>query len=677
MYVALALALLAGIAVFAYSPGLKGVFVFDSVERVVRNESLRMESIAPRQLLGAAYAAEAGYPQRGLAYVSLALNYYLSGERFDPFAFKLTNLAIHLVNGLLVFALAGLILARWCEARTGGARPTSSTGILVMACVAAGVWMLHPIQLTSVLYVIQRMTSLAGTCVLGGAIVYLLARARLEQGRKHALTLMYVGVVGFTTVGFLFKQNAFLLPVFAAVLEVFVFDRRRLAAPDRLKLRVYFGLTLVLPALAAVVVLVAGAELGASSYAFRDFDMVQRLLTQARVLFFYVGLLLVPDIRRFGLYHDDIGVSVGFLEPVTTLLAVVAWIAIATLVVRGARHRAPWAFAIAWFLVGHAVESSILPLEIAHEHRNYVPSIGIWVAFAYYAGALWERAGRLRSLVPAAIAAWLVVLTVVTGLRAEAWRRPAALMDSLARHHPASYRAASGYAFNSVPRDADLGLRFDAFRRAAALSDDAVSPLIEMSKIAVALGLYLDEAVQQSPAAVDASGAPSVLDRALIADNEQNALLLSALDDEIGRRLGSARPRTDNVVALVALVDCSLNGSLECTTLRGNATRWHDSALSNERLSETLRAALELSLAKLHVLAGDDDEAVRHARLAGRAAGDNFTYRLQEATLYALLERWGDLSDALGEIENRFPMRSRADPRYASLRSRLDSGTIQ
>jgi hypothetical protein len=399
-------------------------------------------------------------------------------------------------------------------------------------------------------------------------------------------------------------------------------------------------------------------------------------LTQARVLFFYASLLALPELGRFGLFHDDIAASVALTDPWTTLAAVVAWVVVAILVVRGARQRAPWAFAIAWFLVGHALESSILPLELAHEHRNYAPSVGVSIALAYYAGALWRKVARLRMLVPAALVVWLTLLTLITYVRADAWRDPAVLMASLARHHPGSYRSVSGYAFNSVARNADLSVRFDAFQRAAALNGQVVSPLIEMTKLALALGYYMGGLEQAPKPRGDEGGSMRIGDMELRADIGHNALLVSALDEEISRRLGNERPRIGNVVALISLVDCSVGGSRACADLRENATRWHASALSNERLPVHLRAVLELSIAKLYAIAGDGDEAVHHARLAGRLASDSLTYRLQEATLYALLERWEELGMALATIDARFPVRAPADSAYRDLRALYDRSRI-
>jgi hypothetical protein len=41
------------------------------------------------------------------------------------------------------------------------------------------------------------------------------------------------------------------------------------------------------------------------------------------------------------------------------------------------------AFAVLWFLVGHSLESTVFPLEIIHEHRNYLPALGPLLALTY------------------------------------------------------------------------------------------------------------------------------------------------------------------------------------------------------------------------------------------------------------------------------------------------------
>lgn len=672
--IALVILALAAVAVYVYAPGLNGVFVFDSVERVIRSESLRMDSFGIEQLLGAAYAAQSDYPQRGLAYVTLALNYFLADQQFEPFAFKLTNLIIHIANALLVVVLARLILSRWRQSDVIDVGRVDSPQVAALAVLAMALWLLHPIQLTSVLYVVQRMTSLAATWVLIGSILFMLARARFQQRRRYALALMFGSVIVCTGMGFLCKQSALLLPAYIAVLELFLFERNGLSAAQKRGLLCYFGVTLAIPAMAGVVVLLTHPEFITAGYESRDFNMPQRLMTQARVMFFYLGLLLIPDIRRFGLYHDDIATSTGLLDPLTTIAALTAWAVVLLAILWGARRRAPWAFAAAWFVVGHGMESTILPLEQVHEHRNYAPSAGLWIAVAYYAGTVWERAGRMRPLVLVAMGVWILSLALVSHLRAQAWQNPATLMESLARHHPESYRSVVGYAFNSLPANTDLLVRFDAFKRAAMLNDGVVVPLMEMAKLATVVDFFIgSESLTSRSGSGESSGIP-IPDMRLLADAVHNARLLDALDKEINRRLSSEVVRTESVAALVALVDCALNGNRECKSLREKSMRWHDSAASNARLPADYNAVLELSLAKIHAVTGEYDAAVRHARRAGQLAADNLGYRLQEATLYALLGRWDDLSVVLNEVEKRFPVRANSDPMFRDLRSRYVDG---
>ncbi|NCF83578.1 MAG: hypothetical protein GWP74_18420 [Proteobacteria bacterium] len=667
--VGLAIVILIGVAVAAYAPGLDGLFVFDSVERVIRNESLQMSSPDTEQFLAAAYAAQADYPQRGLAYVTLALNYYFAGQQFGPFAFKATNLAIHILNGLLVLILAKLILSRWWQLGVLKSRQDPSFRIVVLAIVAMGLWLLHPIQLTSVLYVVQRMTSLAATWVLAGAIVFVIARARFQEGRRYAFALMSGGVGVCVVLGFLCKQSALLLPAYIAVLELFLFDRGALSSARKRALALYFGDALILPVLLGLAIVLVVPELIVAGYEGREFDMPQRLLTQARVLFFYLGLLLIPDIRRFGLYHDDVVTSTGLFSPGITVVAVLAWAVILVLIVWGARRRQPWAFAATWFLVGHGMESTILPLELVHEHRNYVPSVGIWVAVVYYACVAWEHAGRRRWLVVSVLGVWLLTLAMVSHMRAQSWRSPPVLMETLARHHPDSYRSAVDYAFNSIPLDADLSIRFDAFKRAATLDSRTVVPLIEMAKIATALGNFIADGERVAHSSMDTV---PIAELKLLADGEHNARLLATLDELIKGRLSVRSVRTDSVIALISLVDCALNADRECLALRDNSRRWHDSALSNERLPANYAAALQLSVAKILASTGDYDAAVRRAQRAGELAADSLEYRLQEATLYALLQRWDDLTITLDDVESRFPVRANADPRFRNLRGRRE-----
>ncbi|HTN61847.1 MAG TPA: hypothetical protein VL147_09860, partial [Devosia sp.] len=112
-----------------------------------------------------------------MASLSFAANYLATG--LDPYWMKLTNLVIHLLNGLLVFLLARALLVAASKSIAAEAAPTevaSRTG--VTAALIAGAWMLLPINLTAVVYVVQRMESMANLFVLLGLIGYMAGRRR-------------------------------------------------------------------------------------------------------------------------------------------------------------------------------------------------------------------------------------------------------------------------------------------------------------------------------------------------------------------------------------------------------------------------------------------------------------------------------------------------------------------
>ena len=178
-----------------------------------------------------------------------------------------------------------------------------------------------------------------------------------------------------------------------------------------------------------------------AGYQLRPFSLTERLLTEGRVLWFYLDLIVAPDLKAFGLYHDDFVVSTGLLSPWTTLpallglagLVLLAWLA---------RTRAPVvAFGILWFLIGHALESTVLPLELVHEHRNYLPVLGILLAAGWALMLALERQGSHRRIGVVLAAAALGYSSFLTALRSHQFGDEVRRTQVEARDHPSSARA--------------------------------------------------------------------------------------------------------------------------------------------------------------------------------------------------------------------------------------------
>ena len=178
-----------------------------------------------------------------------------------------------------------------------------------------------------------------------------------------------------------------------------------------------------------------------AGYINRDFTLTERLLTQARVLWFYLGLIFLPSLGRMGLYHDDFSLSTSLWQPLSTFPAVAALLAMLSAALLLARRYPAFLFSVGFFLIGHSIESSVIPLEMVHEHRNYLPLFGPLFGSVLAIYTLWQHHPGLRRLLAGAGVIVLLGLALLTTRRAADWGNDLqrALLD--ARHHPDSPRS--------------------------------------------------------------------------------------------------------------------------------------------------------------------------------------------------------------------------------------------
>ena len=152
------LPLLLALVTLVYWPGLGGGFDFDDFPNIVNNTALHVRFGDPcRAWLAAAFSSPASDLQRPLAMLTFALNHALTG--LDPYWMKATNLAIHLLNTLLVWIVARVLLATF---------GVDATRRGILALWLAAFWSLASVNLLGVLFVVQRMESLCHTFVLAG-----------------------------------------------------------------------------------------------------------------------------------------------------------------------------------------------------------------------------------------------------------------------------------------------------------------------------------------------------------------------------------------------------------------------------------------------------------------------------------------------------------------------------
>src|SRR5690606_650750 len=221
---------------------------------------------------------------------------------------------------------------------------------------------------------------------------------------------------------------------------------------------------LTLGTLVPVLALIAGiiARWDALTYyGSRPFDLGERLLSQSRALCEYLFHILVPSLRGGGLYHDDFAISRGLMTPWTTLPAVLCVVALIIGAIFSVRRRPILAFALLWFFCAHALESTVFPLELYFEHRNYLPMFGILFALAIW---VVEGKSRGRAWVMPLAGLWLAFASWLTYVQAPIWGNRSALVAVWAIDRPDSPRAVQQQA-------ADYYLRGQADQAANTLLD--------------------------------------------------------------------------------------------------------------------------------------------------------------------------------------------------------------
>jgi len=355
----LLLSLLAIIVVLIYTPSLTTPFIFDDISNIRDNPHIRIPALSLENLVWAGFHSPIA--NRPVANISFALNYYANG--YNPVGFHVVNVLIHIVSGFLLYFLAKATLA-------SPALKSQYAQLGWIPFFTVFIWIVHPLQTQSVSYLVQRMNSLEAMFYILAILLY--ARFRLSE-HSRLKWLLFAGCNGSGLLAFGTKEISATLPVFIILYEWYFFQGLK----GRWGLRHLW----VLLAAGLVVTLIALAYLKndpiaqiLSSYNYRDFTLIQRVLTQFRVVLFYISLLIWPRPSRLNLDHD-FALSYSLTDPISTLFAMLAILALIAAAVLTARRNRLISFCILWFFGNLAIESSVLGLELIFEHRTYLPSM--------------------------------------------------------------------------------------------------------------------------------------------------------------------------------------------------------------------------------------------------------------------------------------------------------------
>lgn len=409
---AVVVVVLAALVAAAYGNSLQGGFPYDNRSQIL--DDVRLQAVTVENLRRL-FTEDLWWPRavsglyRPVTKVTFLANYAVLGNGDRPLGYHLVNLALHLLNAVLVYLL-GLEI-----------------GMPLMAAFwTAAFFAAHPVATEAVTNLVGRADLLAALVVLGGLLLY-----RRLQKRTSAVRLIALGASA--AFGVLAKENAAILPGMMLLSDL-TFRRRPLLS----------GYAAVALPLIAVWLWRAHlfANMPAVDLPFVDnpivaVDFWTQRLTAFAVLARYFALLVWPATLASDYAYRQI-TPVSWTDPLALAGLALAAILVA-LAVRMRRSRPVVAFLIGFFFVALLPTSNLLlPIgSIMAERFLYLPLVGFAGGMAV-AIPLVLRRPRLAAVLSSCI---VLAYCGRTALRNRDWQDSLTLWSSAVAAVPQSFRA--------------------------------------------------------------------------------------------------------------------------------------------------------------------------------------------------------------------------------------------
>ena len=461
-----AFCILAVLIILIYGNSFQASWHFDDYENVANNPRVQISDLQPSTLFKTFFASPEGKqkPFRSVAYLTFALNAYVGGKQV--FGYHAVNIAIHIVTAFLLFITVLKIF------ETPKLTQRFNNDAFFVALLTATLWAANPIQTQAVTYIVQRMASLAAMFYLLGLYCYVIAR--LSATPKYRITL-FIGCGCSYFLSFMSKENAALMPLSLLLLEFIFFRDLR----DPRQIKIFFMLLVT----GAVAVIIFGAMIFGNPFSFlngypnRTFTPLQRLLTETRILVHYLSQIFYPVPTRLSLYHD-VTVSKSLLHPWTTLPSLLITLLFIGLGLKWMASRPLLSFAILFFLVNHLIESTVIGLELVFEHRNYLPSLFIFMPVAVGIDRLLRHYDSSNMLMRRVLVLGVILLIVGFGtgtfIRNQAWANEKTLWEDTLAKAPNSIRAHHELAYQYYEKNGNYEAALFLYHRGLDLSGQNV-----------------------------------------------------------------------------------------------------------------------------------------------------------------------------------------------------------
>lgn len=426
----------------AYSNSFNASWHLDDGPNILDNSNIHIKEISLSELARAsAFSQNDSSSQnairfRPIATISFAMNWYVGADRVV--GYHVANVGIHILCSLILFFLLQSLF------RTPNLSGCCEGDEQNIALLAAVLWAIHPIQTQAVTYIVQRMTLLTTLFYLSGLLCFIHGRIRAERVPRLGL---FSGCFLCLLLAMGSKENAVMFPLSLVLIEIVFFKN----FSEEAHLKTSFRIIIAAIASTGILSVLLAYSTMSHPFAFinrisavRPFTLMERLLTEPRVVIGYLTQIFYPVLTRFSIEHS-VTVSTSMFDPITTLTSIVLISSLLALSLFQLRKMPILSFSILFYFLNHIIESTVIPLELVFEHRNHLPSAFIFfpVATTIVKGLrYYQRMDRqpMFLICFAVTVLFLVILGVTTYMRNAVWASEKTLWEDALAKAPQSDR---------------------------------------------------------------------------------------------------------------------------------------------------------------------------------------------------------------------------------------------
>ena len=434
----IALILLFLTIVLIYLNSFDAAWHLDDRPNILNNRGLHITNLQPGSLMRTFFTSpDSGGTINNRLYrpipcLTFAINWYFGKDRV--FGYHVVNVLVHFLTAYLLFlTILNILKSPNLINPYQGKEP-------FIAFLTAVLWAINPVQVQAVTYIVQRMASMAAMFYILG--IYFYIKTRQNQYPLKRILLLFSCVLSFIfALGS--KQNTATLPFALLLIEIICFQDLNSQGVRR----AFFGGSIaggVLLVVLSVWLFVPGNPfLLIEGFQSRPFSLYERLLTEPRIVLFYLSLIFYPLPYRLSIEHD-ITISTSLFEPWTTFPAILFHLVLIGIGLSQIKKRPLLALAILFFYLNHVIESTIIPLELIFEHRNYLPSLFLFLPVA--AGFkklldIYQAKNKVfRSVLLYSSVLIIIIIGAGTYIRNMAWATERTLWEDAIHKAPNSHR---------------------------------------------------------------------------------------------------------------------------------------------------------------------------------------------------------------------------------------------